>query len=337
LWQDSWQAWRARPWLGWGPENFEAAVGRYLSPELTSLENYSLDRAHNFIFDYGVANGWLGLLGYLGLFVSAGWCLFKIARHQAGQRLGAMVLGSLLVGYLGQNFFIFDTFISYLMLFFVLSFINFRCVPSAEKEMEKTLNKIKNILSIKYFVLVFTVSCLLLAVYFFNIKPTLASYRANQLLSLSPASADQSGVLLKDILSLKTFGSPEIVYQATIDYIIKIDQAPVLSQNEDFYKVAADALRQIIKQAPGQARNYIALAWLDLYFSNQQPGRLDEALVLAGQAKELIPNKKDAYLVLAADYALRGDKQQGQQIVTQAQQVSPVIGQEVKEYWESLK
>ncbi|MBU4142776.1 O-antigen ligase family protein, partial [Patescibacteria group bacterium] len=77
LWQDAWRAWQARPLLGFGPANFEAAVGPFLSPRLIGFEAYAFDRAHNFIFDYGATTGWLGLISYLALFGAAGWALIK--------------------------------------------------------------------------------------------------------------------------------------------------------------------------------------------------------------------------------------------------------------------
>ncbi|MFH0873452.1 MAG: O-antigen ligase family protein, partial [Candidatus Komeilibacteria bacterium] len=172
LWQDSWRAWQTRPLLGFGPENFESAISKYLSPRLASFEAYGTDRSHNLIFDYGVAIGWLGLLSYLMMIGAAGWSLILFvipAPQQRGelQRESSIytslsvkgggegfssepgfwvspslettdeqskpgmtekekpvfpfsvIFISLLVAYLVQNFFIFDSFVSYLMLFFV--------------------------------------------------------------------------------------------------------------------------------------------------------------------------------------------------------------------------
>ncbi len=81
LWQSAWQAWQKKPLLGWGPENFETAINKYSFPRLASFEAYSTDRAHNFIFDYGVTLGWLGLLSYLTIFFAAGWLLIKKFCH----------------------------------------------------------------------------------------------------------------------------------------------------------------------------------------------------------------------------------------------------------------
>ena len=359
LWQGARQAWQERPLFGFGPENFSVAANRYFDPRLAGREAYGFDRAHNFIFDYGVTSGWLGLLSYLGLMVVAGWYLFRIAKCWITQRTSVILLGSLLTAYLVQNLFIFDTFVSYLMLFFVLALVsnmslrapseaeghgnpaesetNMRLPRRATPLEQSSAPRNDNFSVFKKMAFLLAVICLLFFVYCYNIKPMLASYRANQILSLSPAGATKASQLLASALALKTFASPEIVYQTSIDYLTKIDQAPSLAESDDFYKVAVAELKKVIARSPSQARNYVALAWLDLYFSNQYPSGLDEAISLANKIKELSPTKKDAYLILVADYALRGDKQLGERVVIEAQQISPIIGEDVRKYWEKIK
>jgi len=371
LWQKAWQAWQQKPLLGWGPENFSVAANKYADARLTSQEAYDFDRAHNFIFDYGVAGGWLGLLAYLGMIGAAFWGLIMVViparfamvsarRAKAGIqdsrfRLKArlaeafgegqagmtekdnffffVIFVSLLIAYLVQNLFIFDTFVSYLMLFFALALVSsfWQGYQSREEEGKKSLNLTKKI------IISFSVFCFLFSVFCYNLKPMLASYRAGEILALPPANAQQAATLLKDALGLKTFASGEIVYQSAVDYIIKIDQSPALADNEDFYQASSAGLKEAVVRSPSQARNYVALAWLKLYFSNQHPEAFKEVLELAKKIKELSPAKKDVYLILAADYALQGDKALGEQTVVEAQQISPIIGEEVKEYWESLK
>ncbi|MBU2265015.1 O-antigen ligase family protein, partial [Patescibacteria group bacterium] len=398
LWQSAWQAWQARPLLGFGPENFEAATGKYLSPRLAGFEAYGTDRSHNFIFDYGVAGGWLGLLSYLVMIAAAGWALVKnflwchpegaaategsikdSSSRQTGTQnddrdkpqddkvrfLFSVIFLSLLVAYLIQNFFIFDSFVSYLMLFFVLALINFYskksiCHPersegsildsSATPQNDKKKNShLEHIRSAQYKLregslnvvkkigLVFFAIFIISALYLFNLKSILAAYRANQILSLPLENVAQAAPLLKDALSFNTFASPEIAYQAAIDYIDKISQNPVLAQDEEFYNAAAGELAKIIERSPNRTRNYIALAWLDLYFSSQDSSRINEAINLGNKIKELSPNKKDAYLILVAGYALSGQADKAQEVISWALVIDGKMGEEVKAYWEKIR
>ncbi len=317
LWQGAWQAWQARPLFGYGLENFEAGVSQYLSPRLVNLESYATDRAHNFIFDYGVAGGWLGLLGYLAMIGAAGWSLWQRKKDL----WFFAFFSSLLAAYLIQNLFIFDSFVSYLMLFFALALINNYCNHSIFCHSDESRNpgfgsrnpafakatarpgKFGTTIKISFLLFLIFI---IFSLYFYNLKPLLAANYANQILSLSPVDAEQSTRLLRDALALKTFASPEVAYQAVIDYINKINQNPALAQSENFYGLAASELSAIIVRSPGQVKNYLALAWLNLYFSGQNPTRLNDAAALGKEAIRLSPNRQDPYTVLVASYALAG-------------------------------
>lgn len=101
LWQIGWQAFQQRPWLGWGPENFQSAFD-YLARPLGSawmLEAGWYDRPHNLIIER-LAN--LGLLGGLAT-LAVWWALAVTAsrrwreRHTPADRLALLaVLGALL-------------------------------------------------------------------------------------------------------------------------------------------------------------------------------------------------------------------------------------------------
>lgn len=329
LWQDAWRAWLAAPWLGAGPENFEAAVNKYLSPRLTEFEAYAADRAHNFIFDYGLTVGWLGLLSYLALPAAAALALWRRRQEAA---ISAAVLISALVAYLVQNLFIFDSPAAYLMLFFVLALINAASPPEAGTEPRGV-----NLGYLKKVIILAAAVGSLFSVYSFSLKPLLAAACANRILSLPALEAAAAAPALADTLALNTFASPEIVYQVALDYIDKISQNPALAGNEEFYGAAAGGLAKTIERSPEQARNYIALAWLDLYFSGQQPARVSEALSLGERARQLSPARQDAYLVLVAGYILGGQTDKAWTIVSQALAVDGRMGETVRQYWESLQ
>ena len=365
LWQGAWQAWQAKPWLGSGPENFEAAMGPYLSPRLSNFEAYAFDRAHNFIFDYGVEAGWLGLISYLIMIGMAVRALAKsllLERSEAKSKTketdssthvadAALAQGarndfyfsatffSLLVAYLVQGLFIFDSFVSYLMLFFILALISFLRKNSLDNTYPVEAGKQREAgFSLhKKFIFSFIVFCLLLIVYFFNLKPFLAANYASQLLSLPVSEASEMTSRLKTILSLDTFASSEITYQVTLNYIEKISQDPALAQDEEFYSVASTELSRIIERSPNQPRNYIALSWLDLYFSGQQKTRIDQSLQLAQKVQKLSPNKKDAYLLLVAGYSLSSQLQKAAQAVDQALAIDGKMGEEVRGYYNKLR
>jgi len=343
LWRQAWIAWQERPIFGWGAENYEVAINKYFDPRLSPYEAW-YDRAHNFIFDYGVSGGWLGLVSFLVLFGAAFWCLKKNRLKKPAETgndkemilksSGAIIFCSLIVAYLIQNFFVFDVFVSYLMLFFLLALINFFYTPNSYDKSEQggsvPISASKKIAVIGFALLVFS------SIYYLNIKPMQASFLASQILSLRPEDQGQRDLLFGDALSKQTFAFGEIAYQVTFDYLSKINSDPRLTQNENFYKLASGGLEKNINRSPLQSRNYVALAWLDLYFSDEHRERIENAIGLAQKLRILSPAKKDAYLLLVAAYSVSNNNQEAQKILEQAQKIDVELGSEVRQYWESL-
>jgi len=377
LWQGAWQAWKEKPIFGWGPENFEVAANKYFDPRLNLFEEW-YDRAHNFIFDYGVASGWVGLLSYLSLLVAGFYCLKKIALNSQFARnikerkvsfsdkenfsyfYFSVLFSGFLLAYLVSNFFVFDSFVSYLMLFFALAAIERRYAlwrKEAGKKQPRdraaaggdnagwprsvgragAVSEEVNLTFGKKILLAVIILAVIFSLYFLNLKPISASIAASQVLSFGPLDYVQNMQTVEKALLPQTFGSEEIAYQVTFDYLAKTQTAPQLTQNEKFYNLSSKTLSSAIDHSPFQARNYVALAWLNLYFSDQRRERIDEAIGLAKKAKALSPNKKDSYLILTAAYSMKGDNQKAQEIVEQALTISPALGQEVRQFWQSLK
>lgn len=343
LWQSAWSAWQERPMLGWGQENYEAAINKYFDSRLNLYEAW-YDRAHNFIFDYGVAGGWLGLAAYLAVIFLPFYYFLKIIKKQNQENFAFVVLfGSLLFAYLGQNFFVFDSFVSYLMLFFALAFINFvyrsdNGFPLQESQQNKPA-KIKTTplnfgKKLVFFAVIITAAILF---HRSNIKPILASFKTNQILSSDPQNFEETNSSLEKILFLKTFASGELVYQINLDYLAKINSVPHLTQNEKFYKLTSSELSENINRYPWRLRNYIALGWLNLYFYGSDPEKIKETENLAQKARELAPAKKDAYFVLLAAYSLNGEKEKAEKLIEEIKKKDMLLGEEISQYWQSLR
>ena len=119
IWSMAYEGFKERPVLGWGLENFNLVFNKYYDPRLYTQEPW-FDRAHNAFFDWLIAGGILGLLAYLGVFISAVQVLWKKKNANAER---AVFLG-LLAGYFFQNLFVFDQLISYILFFAVLAYIH---------------------------------------------------------------------------------------------------------------------------------------------------------------------------------------------------------------------
>ncbi|MEK7107253.1 MAG: O-antigen ligase family protein, partial [Patescibacteria group bacterium] len=140
-WSMAWEGVKERPILGWGQENYAIVFDKYYNPKMYAQEQW-FDRVHNIIFDWLVAGGFLGLIGYFMLYISALWCIWKSGSNttlpaQAGRQKGRnaaintgtfslleqSILTGLLAGYFFHNLFVFDNISSYILFTTILAYI----------------------------------------------------------------------------------------------------------------------------------------------------------------------------------------------------------------------
>ena len=112
-WGIAWNAFKARPIFGWGPNNYLYLHNAYLNPRVYNLRETNFDRAHNAYLDYASMSGILGLSGYLFLMGVLFWTFWK-------NKL--WVWASLVVAYAVSSFFVFDSPASYITLFLTIGF-----------------------------------------------------------------------------------------------------------------------------------------------------------------------------------------------------------------------
>ena len=106
----------ARPWLGWGSENFLVVWGRAVDRRAADLEIH--DSVHNKIVEEGVGKGLLGVVLYLAPWVLAGMVVVrKIRRERAEAALGLargevlflVFVGATMAAFFVQSQLLFDT------------------------------------------------------------------------------------------------------------------------------------------------------------------------------------------------------------------------------------
>jgi len=174
-WKVSLEAVKARPILGYGPENFSIAFDKYYDPSLPRINmawGSWWDRTHNFIFDISVTAGIPALIIYLSLFAALFWGLQKIKKKRPEQALICHAIQATFFGYLAANFFSFDLFSTYLIFFLLVGYslslitqINGFKQENIPKKTSKNLNPTKPIfLCILFFILLWFI-------WSFNLKP----------------------------------------------------------------------------------------------------------------------------------------------------------------------
>ena len=112
-WGIAWNAFKARPVFGWGPNNYLYLHNAFLDPQVYNLRETNFDRAHNAYLDYASMSGILGLAGYLFLIGVLFWTFW---------RNKLWVWASLMIAYAVQSFFVFDSPAGYISLFLMIGF-----------------------------------------------------------------------------------------------------------------------------------------------------------------------------------------------------------------------
>ncbi|MBI4236769.1 MAG: O-antigen ligase family protein, partial [Chloroflexi bacterium] len=102
------RAFRDRPLLGWGQDNFARAFDRFAEASLYRYGTDDYDQAHNKVIEEMATKGSLGALAYVALWGALAWAVIRRRRPLREEALAYAVLGAL-GGYFLQNLFLFDT------------------------------------------------------------------------------------------------------------------------------------------------------------------------------------------------------------------------------------
>lgn len=288
-WRMSLKGFLERPLFGWGPENYYVVFNKYYDPNLYPVESW-FDRAHNAFLDVLVNTGLTGFLAYLAAAALAFWSLWSAWRREKIKYHTAVIFSVILIAYAIQNFFVFDTQVTLLMISSIMGFLvwlSFRPAPVAVGAPARP-NAFFTALVVLGFVL---------AAYFINIKPGLASTTGiGALGSLQQGQVAESLTQFKSALDIGTFGLPEVAMRVQ-------DVATSLSRNssasaavkKEFVELAVDAMDRSLRLEPLNARFMMMLASIYLISADGSNSYLADADALLQKAMELSPTRQELY------------------------------------------
>ena len=293
VWQTGWQAFLAKPIFGWGWENFNAAANVHFNPLLArDIGSHPwYDRAHNFIVEIGVTTGLIGLIAYWAIIIFT----FKLIWQAKNNFWPNLILTALIVAYLIQNIFVFDTLNSYLLFFLVLALIQFQSLPQEKKPPEKT----KIIFAGQSLILFF---CLLaifvISAFWLNLRPTLANYY-----TAKAVTKDKTNVsaIKKDFEKAFAFSNVKqselrfILIQATRD---RINLSGINQETLPLLLFAIEEMKKNISAAPYEIQNYLLLGELYLASSEINPNYYLTAAEEISQKALMISPKRYQTLTL---------------------------------------
>jgi O-antigen ligase/tetratricopeptide (TPR) repeat protein len=123
VWQIAVDAWKAKPIIGWGQENFIHAFNQYYNPAMYGQETY-FDHPHNTYLGWLVMGGILGFIAYIAFICSAVWSVYRTYKKEEGQQgsVGLAIALGAMVTYLFHIFFVFDNLTSIMLLIFMIAY-----------------------------------------------------------------------------------------------------------------------------------------------------------------------------------------------------------------------
>ncbi len=116
------RAYQDEPILGWGPENYLVAWGRYSTAEPGIREPF--DQTHNKVLEELTTTGTIGLLSYLLIWLAMASVLVRsVKRRQGHDQLLVLALSATLVAFFVQNLFLFDSPVTVMQLAILMAFV----------------------------------------------------------------------------------------------------------------------------------------------------------------------------------------------------------------------
>jgi len=305
IWKIALKGWLERPWLGWGPENFEFAFNKYYNPSLLTPEyagHFWYDRTHNIIFDTLVTSGILGLLSYLVIFIIAFYFLWNpapYAQHdlanQNTKSLGdgidfwtSSVFTVLLISYFFQNLTVFDMVSSYMMFFLVLGFV----AGLKKREIPDTKVKPINLTSLILLSILF-----LFSFSKFIISPLKTDAYVISALKSEPFSAERLSFYEKTLYTspLGKYQIRQFLTGFSLGTVSEKIPGKEILKEFDFL---VQELEKSIKECSIDYKSYLQLGQLYNFYSKLDPTKIQDAERILKRAIELSPTNQQGYWYL---------------------------------------
>lgn len=304
-WGIAWQAFPARPILGWGQENFYYVFNKYYNPESLRYSYYEtwFDRSHSILFDTLVNGGVVGFISYFGLYAAALALLFGRWRKNKIARLDLIFFSVILGSYIVQNLFVFEHPASYLLIYFSFGLI----LGLLGEDKKDAVPKYG--LSVSLFWFFAAILGILFLIIFFG--TSIKTYRA----ALGIIKAESIFVkdyraglsAYKELLSMNTPFIEDMRSTMAKRTAMIADSQVTLP---DYDKVLLFAREELSKQAERGDRDvydYILLGQIDMLLSRIDGKYLRSADDSFARALELSPRRQQIYYTWAKLKMMGGD------------------------------
>ena len=337
VWQGAWQGFLDRSWLGWGPENFELSFTKYYNPRLF-LSEYGgevwFDRAHNIVMDTLVVTGMIGMIFYLGIFISAFYVLWRKYFRERIDSWLASIFSVILISYFVQNLTVFDMVNSYLMFFLALGFIgSIASFPEdkggSDSNLTPPLTPSKKISSLKPLIIGIVLILFGFSFFKFIIQPIKTD--AYVIEAIRSPDSSQRLTLYKKTLETSSVGKYQI-REFFGDSVINLaySEAAQKTPRENIIKefdFVSKELEKSIKESHLDYRAHLNLGRVYNAWSNFDSNKISLAEEVLKRAMELSPQNQQTYWALAQTKLYQKKYDEAFSLAEKAVELEPRVGQ----------
>ena len=321
VWEIALRGIKAKPLLGWGPENFSVAFSKFYNPEiLKNRDELIFDRTHNFILDMASTQGLAGLSIWLFL-----W--FYLAKVFIRKN---KLFVSLIVAYLVNLFFFFDLFSTYLMTIFLLLFALFYNGFLAPPSFSSNQIQIR-LFRRKYILIPVLMAAIIPTVYWANIQPALANFWSTRGYVLLLQKRDAQGLdYFKKAFQNANWSAPDVykkLAESYLDYIFEIKKP-----NEQHKDLLDDLIKHFENETLyGTDSDYSVYIYLHKSYRAQarlfNMGHKYKSKELLGKAIDKFPTVLPLYYELFNYLIEIGEFKEAEAVMTRAYQLNQDLPQ----------
>jgi O-antigen ligase len=288
-WKIAYEGIKEKPILGWGQENYQYVFAKHFLPEMYDDAPW-YDRSHNFLLDWLISGGILGLLSFLTPFGIMLWFTIRYNKFSSIQK--GLFIG-FIVAYFTNNFFGFDSLMGTITVFMVLAYWQFEAQAEAKYIFPKL--KLCGVLA--------CVSLSFISFYYGYLQPLQASEQIVKIMQ-EPDLQQTIQQIQSGYTNATGTGTSDFAEQ--ISFLSeKVSKSQIADEMKDgYYKVVTEMLNKESEKHPDHPRLLSIKSSIE-----GDRGNFTEAIKGFERVQELAPKRHTNLMQLAGVYTRSGQFQ----------------------------